>query len=152
MRKFLLLLVVCLFLSSMVHAQTRVSPKEKAKYEELNTFQKNLYQKELGLSESEWSKFWPLYKEYQLKLSKSKKRFRKAWYPINIDSYSENKATQYLNDVISLQQTELDLFVKYSKEISAVIGTKKTLILREKRPLIEKQLVKKATALGIQKK
>ena len=152
MKKFAFLLVLYLFVSGMVHAQTRVSPREKAKYEELNTFQKNLYKKELSLSESEWSKFWPLYKEYQLKLSKSKKRFRKAWYPINIDSYSENKATQYLNDVISLQQTELDLFKKYSKQISAVIGTKKTLILREKRSLIEEQLVKKATALGIQKK
>ena len=152
MRKLAFLFVLTLFLGSTVHAQTRVSPKEKAKYEELNTFQKNLYQKELGLSESEWSRFWPLYKEYQLKLSKSKKRFRKAWYPINLDSYSETKATQYLNDVISLQQTELDLFSKYSKEISAVIGTKKTLILRQKRPLIEKQLVKKATALGIQNK
>lgn len=152
MRKLAFLFVLTLFLGSTVHAQTRVSQKEKAKYDELNDFQKDLYKKELRLNEEEWSKFWPLYKEYQLKLSKSKKRFRKTWFPIDINSYSEKKATKFLNDVISLQQTELDLFTKYSKEISAVIGTKKTLILREKRPLIEKQLVTKATALGIKKK
>ena len=152
MRKLAFLFVLTLFLGSTVHAQTRVSQKEKAKYDELSDFQKDLYKNELRLNEEEWSKFWPLYKEYQLKLSKSKKRFRKTWFPSDINSYSEKKATKFLNDVISLQQTELDLFTKYSKEISAVIGTKKTLILREKRPLIEKQLVTKATALGIKKK
>lgn len=152
MRKLAFIFVLTLFLGSTVHAQTRVSQKVKAKYDELNKFQKNLYKKELRLNEEEWSKFWPIYKEYQLRLSKSKKRFRKTWFPIDIHSYTEKKAIQYLNDVISLQQTELDLFAKYSKEISAVIGAKKTLILREKRPLIEKQLVRKATALGIKKK
>ena len=152
MRKLAFLFLLCLSLVFTLSAQTSVSPKEKAKYAELNAYQKDLYTKELNLNEGEWSRFWPVYKEYQLKLSKSKKRFRKAWYPINIKSYSESKANQYLNDVISLQQTELDLFKKYSKQISAVIGTKKTLILRERRPFIEQQLVKKATALGIKKK
>ena len=146
--RFLLLLTF--FWSSSLWSQTRVTQQQKEKFRALDAFQKQLIQEKMSLTEVEYNRFAPLYKDYQLKLSRSKKAFRKKWYPITPQKYSDAQAASYLKDVIKLQRMETDLFELYSGKISNVIGSAKTLRLMEFRSTLEKRLVEKSLELGIQ--
>lgn len=144
------LLLSTFFWSSSLFSQTRVTQEQKEKFLALDAFQKQLIQEKIALTEAEYNRFAPLYKDYQLKLSRSKKSFRKKWYPITPQKYSDAKAASYIKDVVKLQRTETDLFEVYSEKISNVIGSAKTLLLMEFRSTLEKRLVEKALELGIQ--
>lgn len=149
--RFLRFLLISTFLwSSSLFSQTRVTKEQKEKFRALDAFQKQLIQEKIALTEAEYNQFAPLYKDYQLKLSRSKKSFRKKWYPITPYKYSDAKAASYLKEVITLQRTETDLFEAYSHEISNIIGSAKTLQLMEFRSTLEKRLVEKALELRIQ--
>ena len=79
----------------------------------------------LELTEEQGEKFWPLYREYQLELSKigdAKIHLIKD-YAENYDAMTEEKAKELAKTSFSLQEKQLSLLKKAHKKVSKEIGS-----------------------------
>ncbi len=78
----------------------------------------------LQLTDEQGEKFWPLYREYQVELSKigdSKIQLIKD-FAANYDAMSEDKAKELAKTSFSLQEKQLSLLKKTHKKVSKEIG------------------------------
>lgn len=153
-----LFLVAFLFfaLSTDVQAQGPPPPPmemdEEAKLDELKDYREDLFKQKLKLTDAEAKEFFPIFDEYQLELRKSKRAFRKKWYPKNVDELSDSEAKEYFNDAVALQQNEIDLLKKYSNKLSDVIGMNRVVKIPKVQREVRTLLVMKADEMEIKKK
>ncbi len=161
MKKLFLSLITALFLIGTADLKAQGPPgppghpmemDEEAKLDELKDYREELFKQKLKLTEAESKAFFPIFDEYQLELRKSKRAFRKKWYPKNIDDLNDTEATEYFNDAVALQQNEIDLLKKYSNKISEVIGMNRVVKLPRVQREIRTLLVMKADEMEIKQK
>lgn len=122
------------------------------KFEELRDYRNDLMKEELKLTDQEAVEFFKIYNSYVKELRIERKKFRRKWFPKNIDNLSESEAKQYLDEAIALQQYEVDLLKKYSIEMAPKIGYSKVILVKKAERTVNRKLVEKANELGIEKR
>jgi len=78
----------------------------------------------MDLSDSESTKFWPVYREYDLKLSKigDDTYMLVKDYAQNYGTVDNKKAEEIMNKLFDLKQKKLDLTKEYYKKFSKVLS------------------------------
>ena len=144
--KKLIILIACICTAGIGQAamQPGNDSTHKAKIVELKKLRRDLFTRKLGLTSDEATKFFPIYDEYQLKLKMAKKEFRKKWKSKKQDEMSEEEAGAYLNEALSLRETELNLFKTYTEKLKGIISNKKILKLPKVEREVQNEIIKKA--------
>lgn len=117
---FLLLCLICF--GRNTYAQSK-----KDKIEELRMA---FIDKKLELTNAEHEKFWPVYNEYNDKVRAVRKNLRQS-YRKAPENMSEQEAEELYQLDLKSKQAELDLHKTYAEKIKAIIGVKKTVMLRD---------------------
>jgi hypothetical protein len=138
------------FFTSSLFAQEESTDMDK--FEELRDYRNELMKKELKLTDEESVDFFKLYNSYVKELRTERKKFRRKWFPKDIDNLGETEAKQYLKEAIALQQFEVDLLKKYSSDMAPKIGYSKVVLMKKAERTVNKKLVQRANELGIEKR
>ena len=138
------------FFTSSLFAQEEATDMDK--FEELRDYRNDLMKKELKLTDEESVEFFRLYNSYVKELRTERKKFRRKWFPKDIDNLGETEAKQYLKEAIALQQFEVDLLKKYSTDMAPKIGYSKVVLMKKAERTVNKKLVERANELGIEKR
>ena len=138
------------FFTSSLFAQEEATDMDK--FEELRDYRNDLMKKELKLTDEESVEFFTLYNSYVKELRTERKKFRRKWFPKDIDNLGETEAKQYLKEAIALQQFEVDLLKKYSTDMAPKIGYSKVVLMKKAERTVNKKLVQRANELGIEKR
>jgi len=138
------------FFTSSLFAQEESTDMDK--FEELRDYRNELMKKELKLTDEESVDFFKLYNSYVKELRTERKKFRRKWFPKDIDNLGETEAKQYLKEAIALQQFEVDLLKKYSTDMAPKIGYSKVVLMKKAERTVNKKLVQRANELGIEKR
>lgn len=122
------------------------------KFEELRDYRNDLMKEELKLTDQEAVEFFKIYNSYLKELRTERKKFRRTWFPKDINNLSETEAKKYLDAAIALQQFEVDLLKKYSTEMAPKIGYSKVILVKKAERTVNLKLIEKANELGIEKR
>lgn len=149
MKRIIISFLLFVFTSSLF-AQEEATDMDK--FEELRDYRNELLKKELKLTDEESVEFFTLYNSYVKELRTERKKFRRKWFPKDIDNLGETEAKQYLKEAIALQQFEVDLLKKYSTDMAPKIGYSKVVLMKKAERTVNKKLVQRANELGIEKR
>lgn len=87
---------------------------------------------ELELSTQEAQSFWPVYNEFKAEEEAMKASFRgKFSGPSRLKELSDEEAQKHINSMLEFEQKQLDLKVKYTKKLIAVLPVQKVAMLPE---------------------
>lgn len=122
--KSILILIVVLFISFNVFSQHRAS-REKIKALKIS-----FITEKLNLNEKEAFKFWPIYNKFEKELrnnyhvqrSALKKEIETSG---GVEKLTENKAKEFANKMLALEEAEYTLHAKFQSELSKIITYKK---------------------------
>jgi len=148
--KRIIISLLLFFFTSSLFAQEESTDMDK--FEELRDYRNELMKKELKLTDEESVEFFKLYNSYVKELRTERKKFRRKWFPKDIDNLGETEAKQYLKEAIALQQFEVDLLKKYSTDMAPKIGYSKVVLMKKAERTVNKKLVQRANELGIEKR
>ncbi|MCK5086118.1 MAG: hypothetical protein KAQ90_01300 [Melioribacteraceae bacterium] len=81
----------------------------------------------MEFTDTESEKFWPVYREYELKRAELGDQTLKLIknYAENYETMSDEKAKELVNNSFDINEDKLDLKKKYFKKISKAVGIKK---------------------------
>ena len=122
------LLLVPLGLTAL-WAQERPASNMEILRDKIRADKKLFIAENMGLTESEASKFWPVYEEYQKELEAINQRIGKT-----IDSYAaeynaatltDEKAKELMTEALATEEAELALKKKYLDKLSGMIPAMK---------------------------
>jgi Spy/CpxP family protein refolding chaperone len=134
MRAFTLLFLTAATLASPAFAQDPVPGAPEANMEiliqKIRADKKLLVASNMELTDAEAKKFWPLYDAYQKELDKINKNLAKTIKEY-ADAYNKgpianDKATKLLNEVLSVQESELKVRRAYAGKVGKVLPAAKT--------------------------
>ncbi len=133
MRNFIkIILIACLPGMPVLQAQQRADKVENLRVEYIT--------RQVGLTEAEAEKFWPLYNEYHLKLRENRKLSRQLTQK-NSKDLTEDDARSFLDNEARLRREEYDIYNRYSEWIRKVIGDKKYVLLRSAEESFRREMV-----------
>ena len=116
--------------SPIVQAQdTGLASDEQILIKQVNTDKKAVYAANLGLTEEESTRFWPIYDEYEAKVKPLQDRF-----VANINNFAEKydtltdaDAAAILKEKMAIEKEREALKQKYTKEMEKALPAKKAL-------------------------
>lgn len=117
-------------LAPVVQAQEGgLASDEQILLKQINTDKKAVYAGNLGLTESESAKFWPIYDEYEAKVKPVQDRFVANInnFAEKYDTLSEADAAAILKEKMAIEKERADLKQTYTKKIEKVLPAKKAL-------------------------
>jgi len=96
---------------------------------QVNTDKKAVYASNLGLTEEESAKFWPIYDEYEAKLKPLQDRFlaNVNSFATKYDTLTEEDATAILKEKMAIEKEGARLKQKYNAKVAKVLPPKKAL-------------------------
>jgi hypothetical protein len=117
-------------LPTVVQAQDAgLASDEQILLKQVNTDKKAVYASNLGLTEEESAKFWPIYDEYEAKQKTLQDRFL-----ANLNSFAEKydtltdaEAAAILKEKMAIEKDGAALKQKYTAKIAKVLPAKKAL-------------------------
>ena len=125
-----LIMGLFLFTTTNATAQRGGSKEErKAKKEKLDSLKKEFFNSALSLSDTEKSKFWPMYEEYNAKQRSLKKAFRTKYKKNDIIYMDEAKAKTYLADLNKHKEELLALDKEYQTKFLTFLSAKKVVMI-----------------------
>ncbi|WP_348747686.1 hypothetical protein [Tenacibaculum sp. 190524A02b] len=143
MKKHILLILSFLFLGLALQAQ-----KGRRDYKKIRAYKMAFISEKLDLTEEEAQKFWPIYNDYNKKISElyrserlnvKKRIFKKG----GIEKLSEEEAKTILEEIKSIQQQKAAIKTKLLDKVSTFLSYKKTLILEIAEHEFNKKLIRK---------
>ena len=116
--------------SPLVHAQnTGLASDEQILIKQVNTDKKAVYAANLGLTEEESAKFWPIYDEYEAKVKPLQDRLL-----ANINAFAEKydtltdaEAAAILKEKMAIEKEREALKQKYTAKVAKALPEKKAL-------------------------
>ena len=117
-------------LSPAVQAQDAgLASDEQILLKQVNTDKKEVYAANLGLTEEESAKFWPVYDEYEAKRKPLQDRFlaNLNTFAEKYDTLSEADAAAVLKEKMAIEKADAALKQKYTAKIAKVLPAKKAL-------------------------
>ena len=127
LRSTSLIAAMLLTASGLLQAQT--SSNMEILREKLKADKKLLIAQNLGLTEAESSGFWPIYEQYQNELEGINQRLANAIESYaneyNSNTLTDAKASQLMNEALSIEEAEVALKKKYVERLNGVIPAMK---------------------------
>ena len=117
-------------LSPSVQAQDAgLASDEQILLKQVNTNKKEVYAANLGLTEEESAKFWPIYDEYEAKQKPLQDRFLANLNSCaeKYDTLSEDDAAAVLKEKMAIEKEGAALKQKYTAKIAKALPPKKAL-------------------------
>jgi Spy/CpxP family protein refolding chaperone len=117
-------------LSPVVQAQDAgLSSDEQVLLKQVNTNKKTVYAENLGLTEAESAKFWPIYDEYEAKVKPLQDRFvaNVNKFAEKYDGMTDADAAAILKEKMAIEKERAELKQTYTKKIEKVLPAKKAL-------------------------
>jgi len=117
-------------LSPVVQAQDAgLSSDEQVLLKQVNTNKKTVYAENLGLTEAESAKFWPIYDEYEAKVKPLQDRFvaNVNRFAEKFDGMTDADAAAILKEKMAIEKERAELKQTYTKKIEKVLPAKKAL-------------------------
>lgn len=114
----------------VLHAQnTGLASDEQILLKQVNTDAKAVYAKNLGLTEEESAKFWPIFNEYQAKRKPLQDRFlaNMNQFAEKYDSLTDAEAAVLLKEKMAIEKEAAALKQKYTVKIAKALPAKKAL-------------------------
>ena len=101
----------------------------KAKREKLDSLKKDFFNSALALTDSEKTKFWPMYEEYNTKTRALQKSFRSKYKKNDIIYMDEAKAKAYLQELNAHKAKILALDKEYQTKFLSFLSAKKVVMI-----------------------
>lgn len=138
MKKIYLLILSSLFIMNTINAQEN-------RREEIETFRKEFFTRQLKLTGEEAKKFWPIYNEEQIEMQKlqRERRGRMKSARGNFDSMSDAEIEKMINEELANRRKELDIEMKYHERYKAVLPIKKLAIYYRAQEGFKRELIRK---------
>jgi len=117
-------------LSPLVQAQnTGLASDEQILLKQVNTDKKALFAQNLGLTEEESAKFWPLYDEYEAKVKPLQDRLLANInaFATKYDTLTDEEAAAILKEKMAIEKEREALKQKYTTKIAKALPEKKAL-------------------------
>ena len=117
-------------LPTVVQAQDAgLASDEQILLKQVNTDKKAVYASNLGLTEEESAKFWPLYDEYEAKQKPLQDRFfaNLNTFAEKYDTLTDAEAAAILKEKMAIEKAGAALKQKYTAKIAKVLPAKKAL-------------------------
>ena len=117
-------------LPTVVQAQDAgLASDEQILLKQVNTDKKAVYASNLGLTEEESAKFWPLYDEYEAKQKPLQDRFlaNLNTFAEKYDTLTDAEAAAILKEKMAIEKDGAALKQKYTAKIAKVLPAKKAL-------------------------
>ncbi len=113
------------------HAKDPVSlnADEQVLMKQIQSDRRAIYADNMGLTEAESAKFWPIYDEYEARRQKYEARYLEMVndYAAKYDSLTDAQAEKILAERTDLERKQLELKEEYTAKIAKVLPGKKTL-------------------------
>jgi hypothetical protein len=112
------------------HAQdSGLASDEQILLKQVNTDKKALYAQNLGLTEEESARFWPLYDEYEAKVKPLQDRLFANInnFAENYDTLNDEQAAAILKEKMAIEKEREALKQKYTAKIAKELPAKKAL-------------------------
>ena len=108
---------------------TGLAADEQILLKQVNTDKKAVFAANLGLTEEESAKFWPIYDEYEAKQKPLQDRFLANLnsFAAKYDTLTDAEATAMLDEKMAIEKERDTLRQKYTKEVAKVLPGKKAL-------------------------
>jgi len=102
---------------------------EQILLKQINTDKKAVYAANLGMTDAESAKFWPIYDEYEAKVKPLQDRFLANVdnFAAKYDTLSEADAAAILKEKMAIEEARAALKQTYTKKIEKVLPPKKAL-------------------------
>jgi hypothetical protein len=116
--------------SPLVHAQnTGLASDEQILIKQVNTDKKAVYAANLGLTEEESARFWPIYDEYEAKVKPLQDRLAANInnFAEKYDTLTEEDAAAILKEKMAIETAREELKQKYTKKGEKALPPKKAL-------------------------
>jgi Spy/CpxP family protein refolding chaperone len=116
--------------SPLVHAQdTGLASDEQVLINQVNTDKKALYAANLGLTEEESAKFWPIYDEYEAKVKPLQDRLAANVnnFAEKYDTLTDADAAAILKEKMAIEKEREALKQKYTKKVAEALPPRKAL-------------------------
>jgi len=117
-------------LSPLAQAQdSGLATDEQILLKQVNTDKKALYAANLGLTEEESAKFWPLYEEYEAKVKPLQDRLlvNINTFATKYDTLTDEEAAAILKEKMAIEKEREALKQKYTAKIAKALPDKKAL-------------------------
>jgi peptidoglycan hydrolase CwlO-like protein len=116
-------------LAQVMAQDAGLASDEQVLLKQVNTDKKALFAANLGLTEDESAKFWPLYDEYEAKVKPLQDRLLANInrFAENYDSLTEADAAAILTEKMAIEKDREALKHKYTAKIAKVLPAKKAL-------------------------
>ena len=117
-------------LPTVVQAQDAgLASDEQILLKQVNTDKKAVYASNLGLTEEESAKFWPIYDEYEAKQKTLQDRFlaNLNTFAEKYDTLTDAEAAAILKEKMAIEKEGAALKQKYTAKIAKVLPAKKAL-------------------------
>ena len=117
-------------LSPLVHAQNSgLAADEQILLKQVNTDKKAVFAQNLGLTEEESAKFWPLYDEYEAKVKPLQDRLLANInaFATKYDTLTDEEAAAILKEKMAIEKEREALKQKYTTKIAKALPEKKAL-------------------------
>jgi Spy/CpxP family protein refolding chaperone len=108
---------------------TGLAADEQILLKQVNTDKKAVYAANLGLTEDESARFWPIYDEYEAKLKPLQDRFLANLnnFAAKYDTLEDADAAAMLKEKMAIEKEGAALKQKYTTKIAKVLPPKKAL-------------------------
>lgn len=124
-----LALLTALPLASQAKEKVSLNADEQVLIKQIQSDRRAIFADNLGLTEAESAKFWPIYDEYEARRQKYEERYVSMVndYAEKYDSLTDAQAGKILAERMDIERKQLELKEEYTKKIAKVLPGKKAL-------------------------
>jgi len=114
-----------------------------SKRDKIEALKVSFITQQVNFTTQEAQVFWPLYNEYQDKITLIRKSFRLQYNKnTNYNFATDKEAEAYLNAELTLKQKELEYYKEYQEKFKKIISLKKLALLLKAEDDFKKELIK----------
>ena len=124
-----LALLTALPLASQAKEKVSLNADEQVLIKQIQSDRRAIFADNLGLTEAESAKFWPIYDEYEARRQKYEERYVAMVndFAEKYDSLTDAQAEKILAERMDIERKQLELKEEYTKKIAKVLPGKKAL-------------------------
>ena len=124
-----LALLTALPLASQAKEKVSLNADEQVLIKQIQSDRRAIFADNLGLTEAESAKFWPIYDEYEARRQKYEERYVSMVndFAEKYDSLTDAQAEKILAERMDIERKQLELKEEFTKKIAKVLPGKKAL-------------------------
>jgi Spy/CpxP family protein refolding chaperone len=124
-----LALLTALPLASHAKEEVSINAEEQVLLKQVQADRRSIFADNLGLTDAESVKFWPIYDEYESKRQKLEERYVAMVndFANKYDTLTDDQASKILAERMEVDRKLLELRNEYTKKVAGVLPGKKAL-------------------------